>query len=61
MAKRTGRRSATRQDATVRNVRAAKRREAATTGKISTLAERVEELEATVGRLVSALRALATV
>ena len=61
MSKSKSGRAASRQDATVRNVRAATRRDKKTNTKISTIAERVEELEAQVGRLTSALRHLATV
>ena len=60
MAKKSGR-AASRQDATVRNVRAAVRRDVKTNAKIRTMDQRVEELEAQVGRLTSALRHLATV
>ena len=60
MAKKSGR-AASRQDATVRNVRAGARRDAKTNAKIRTMDQRVEELEAQVGRLTSALRHLATV
>ncbi len=56
-----GRRAATRQDATVRNVRASKKREAAANLTVAVLRERVDELAADVARLTAALRALSTV
>ncbi len=50
----------TRQDATIRNVRAAQQREAKVKLTVATLTERVDELQRSFDRIVSALRALAT-
>lgn len=50
-----------RQDATVRNVRASVRRDRATRRRILTVLERVEELERQVDGITKALRALAVI
>lgn len=50
-----------RQDATMLNVRAGVRRNAKTNDKVRTLDQRIDDLEAEVGRLRTALRHIATV
>jgi len=53
--------AAARQDATIRNVRASARRDRTISAKVSTVEDRLFNLELSLGRVISALRHLATV
>jgi hypothetical protein len=53
--------AATRQDATIRNVRAFARRDSKISAHVRTVEDRLVLLEANLGRVISALRHLATV